>query len=160
LGDFYTATNSVLTNGGSTTADVIGLYHFTTQTNQVKETTTTNDIGYHYVAVDSTGQPMDTDGDSTPDYLQDSSSTSPFVIYLMSPTNTHTFAEPVSLPMRASVMDWSSTVTNVDFFHGSTRITAISTPPYTYSWPLVAAGSYTLTAVAKDMAGLSATSNP
>jgi hypothetical protein len=53
------------------TADQIGLYHFTTQTNQVKEANSIVDIGYHYVAVDAYGNPIDTDGDGIPDYLED-----------------------------------------------------------------------------------------
>jgi len=71
LGMFYQPTNSPLINKGSTTADQVGLYHFTTQTNQVKEANTIVDIGYHYVAVDANGNPIDTDGDGIPDYLED-----------------------------------------------------------------------------------------
>jgi len=71
LGRFYLPTNSALVNAGSTTANLLGLYHFTTQTNQVPETNSIVDIGYHYVATDSSGNPLDTDGDGTPDYLED-----------------------------------------------------------------------------------------
>jgi hypothetical protein len=72
LGNFYEPTNSPLIDHGSTTADQFGLYHFTTQTNQVKETNSVVDIGYHYVALDTYGNPIDTDGDGVPDYLEDS----------------------------------------------------------------------------------------
>jgi hypothetical protein len=71
LGDFYHPTNSVLIDEGDVGADVQGLYHFTTLTNQTKETTSTVDIGYHYVAVDSNGKPLDYDTDGVPDYLED-----------------------------------------------------------------------------------------
>jgi hypothetical protein len=71
LGNYYLPTNSPLINHGSTTADQIGLYHFTTQTNQMKETNSIVDIGYHYVAVDAYGNPIDTDGDGIPDYMED-----------------------------------------------------------------------------------------
>ena len=71
LGNYYLPTNSPLIDHGSTTADQIGLYHFTTQTNQVKETNSIVDIGYHYVAVDTNGIPIDTNGDGIPDYLED-----------------------------------------------------------------------------------------
>ncbi len=71
LGNYYQPTNSPLINKGSTTADLVGFYHFTTQTNQVKETNSIVDIGYHYVATDAYGNPIDTDGDGTPDYLED-----------------------------------------------------------------------------------------
>lgn len=72
LGEFYQPVNSPLVNAGSTTANQVGLYHFTTQTNQVKETNSIVDIGYHYVATDAYGNPLDADGDGLSDYFEDS----------------------------------------------------------------------------------------
>ncbi len=71
LGDYYQPTSSVLINMGNTSANLLGLYHYTTQTNEVKETTSIVDIGYHYVAVDGNGNPIDTVGSGVPDYLKD-----------------------------------------------------------------------------------------
>jgi hypothetical protein len=75
LGRFYLPTNltshSVLFNSGSQNATNAVLYHFCVATNQVKETNSVVDIGYHSVAVTSTGQPLDTDADSAADYLED-----------------------------------------------------------------------------------------
>ncbi|MDX1952064.1 MAG: hypothetical protein SFY81_07750 [Verrucomicrobiota bacterium] len=78
LGRYYypaTGTSTSLTNlvnTGSRTAAAAGLYHFTTQTNQTKEAATQVDIGYHYVAWNSTNNiPFDTDGDGIPDYQED-----------------------------------------------------------------------------------------
>jgi hypothetical protein len=72
LGNYYLPTNSPLINAGSVTnAALASLYHFTTQANQVKETNSPVDIGYHYVAVDASGKAIDTDGDGVPDYLED-----------------------------------------------------------------------------------------
>ena len=71
LGNYYLPTNSPLINHGSTNANLLGLYHYTTTTNQVKETNSIVDIGYHYVAVDTNGVPIDTNGDGIPDYLED-----------------------------------------------------------------------------------------
>jgi len=71
LGNYYLPTNSWLIDMGNTNANLLGLYHFTTQTNQVKEGNSIVDIGYHYVAVDGNGNPIDTNGDGIPDYLED-----------------------------------------------------------------------------------------
>jgi hypothetical protein len=74
LGTFYLPTNGVATNlinRGSTYATNVGLYHYTTTTNQVIEGVTTNDIGFHYVALGNNGLPIDTDSDGVPDYLED-----------------------------------------------------------------------------------------
>ena len=58
LGNYYQPANSPLIDAGSTTADQLGLYHYTTQTNQVMEANTLVDIGYHYMAVDTNGNPI------------------------------------------------------------------------------------------------------
>jgi hypothetical protein len=49
----------------------VGLYHFTTQTNQAIEANSVVDIGYHYVATDANGNPLDSNGDGIPDYIED-----------------------------------------------------------------------------------------
>jgi hypothetical protein len=53
MGEYYlpvSGTNLArLINAGSDTADSAGLYHFTTQTNEVREAATQVDIGFHYL---------------------------------------------------------------------------------------------------------------
>lgn len=77
LGNWYLPTNSPLINADtSTTADQVGLYHYTMYTNlvggyQIKETNSWLDISFHYVATDANGNPIDTNGDDIPDYLSD-----------------------------------------------------------------------------------------
>ena len=71
LGNFYQPADSGLINAGNTNADKIGFYHYTTQTNQVKESNSIIDIGYHYLAAGANGLPLDSNGDGIPDYLQD-----------------------------------------------------------------------------------------
>jgi hypothetical protein len=78
LENFYLLSSSVLVNADTnTTADQVGLYQYTVCTNllsgaQIKETNSFLDIGYHAVATDSSGNPLDSNGDGTPDYLSDS----------------------------------------------------------------------------------------
>lgn len=71
LGDYYLTNTSPFIDAGSAAANLVGLYQYTTQTNQTKETTSPVDIGFHYVAVDGNGNPTDYDGDGIPDYLED-----------------------------------------------------------------------------------------
>lgn len=71
LGGFYQPTNGPLIDAGSTNANLLGLYHYTTLTNQVKETNSLVDIGYHYVALDSERNAHDIDQDGVPDFLED-----------------------------------------------------------------------------------------
>jgi hypothetical protein len=72
LGSYYLPSSSPLVDAGSVAnAGSVGLYHFTTQTNQTKEGTSRLDVGYHYVAVNGSGQPVDTDGDGFGDYFED-----------------------------------------------------------------------------------------
>lgn len=70
LGDYYQLSTN-LCDAGSGNATNAGLYHFTTTTNQWKETNGVVDIGLHYVALDANGLPADNDGDGIPDYLED-----------------------------------------------------------------------------------------
>jgi hypothetical protein len=68
LGNYYLPTNSSLIDAGSTNADLLGLYNFTTQTNQTEEANSMVDIGYHYVALDMNGNILDNDSDGVPDW--------------------------------------------------------------------------------------------
>ncbi len=71
LGRFYQPSNAVVCNAGGIPAGDIGLYHFTTTTNQTKEGTSTVDLGFHYVAIHSNGTFPDYDFDGVADYLED-----------------------------------------------------------------------------------------
>ena len=74
LGNYYLPSDSSLINADSSvTADQVGLYHYTMQVAaQSIEGTSYLDIGYHYVAVDASGNPLDMDGDGLFDYFEDS----------------------------------------------------------------------------------------
>jgi hypothetical protein len=75
LGNFYQVSTNLLYKG-STTAATMDLYHYTVQTNlvagaEVAEATNTVTIGFHYVAVDQYGNPLDSNGDGIANYLED-----------------------------------------------------------------------------------------
>ena len=166
LGNFYQPANSTLINAGSINAGALGLYHYTVATNlvsglEVPDGTNIVSIGYHYVATDAYGNPLDSNGNGIPDYIEDANgSGQPLTITLLAPTNGASFAEPATIPMQATVFDWSGTVTNVEFYNGSAGLAGIINSPFNYNWPVVAAGGYTVMAGAYDNMGATAFSVP
>ncbi|HEY6250260.1 MAG TPA: Ig-like domain-containing protein, partial [Candidatus Angelobacter sp.] len=84
----------------------------------------------------------------------------PPVTSITSPTSGATFTAPATITISANASDSDGTVTRVAFFASGTQIGVATTAPYTITWSNVAAGSYSLTSVATDNAGLTATSNP
>jgi hypothetical protein len=75
LGNFYYPTSGTglaqLIFAGSPSAANIGLYHYTVTTNNVVDGTQLVSIGYHFVAADGNGNPLDSNGNGIPDYLED-----------------------------------------------------------------------------------------
>ena len=82
----------------------------------------------------------------------------PPTVALTSPANGATFAAPATIPIAASASDSNGSVTRVDFLRGSTVIGSDTTSPYSMTWSNVAAGTYSLTAVAYDNGGASTAS--
>jgi regulation of enolase protein 1 (concanavalin A-like superfamily) len=82
----------------------------------------------------------------------------PPAVSLTSPSAGATFTAPASVTMGASASDSDGTVARVDFYQGSTLLFSDTTSPYGYTWTNVAAGSYQVTAVARDDDGATRTS--
>jgi hypothetical protein len=84
----------------------------------------------------------------------------PPTVSLTSPTANQSFVPPATVTLTATAADANGTVSKVDFYRGSTTLIGTSTtPPYSYTWSNVAAGSYALTAKATDNAGAVTTSS-
>ncbi len=79
-------------------------------------------------------------------------------VSITSPIAGQSFAAPASLTMTAAASDSDGTITKVDFYVGSQLIASDTSSPYSASWTNVAAGSYSLTAVASDNSGGTKTS--
>jgi hypothetical protein len=80
-------------------------------------------------------------------------------VTLTSPLNNSSATVPASFTLTANATDSDGTITQVDFFNGATLLGTATTAPYSYSWSSVAIGSYTLTAIATDNLGATATSS-
>ena len=68
------------------------------------------------------------------------------------------FTEPANITITANAADADGTIASVAFYQNGTLITTVTAAPYVITWTGVPAGSYSLTAVATDDAGATATS--
>lgn len=74
-------------------------------------------------------------------------------------TNGTSFTTGATITLTATASDPERDMARVEFFNGSTRLSTDTGAPYSYSWPSVPAGTYSLKAVAYDADGASATSS-
>lgn len=116
LGDYYLGQTNLM-NVGSRLASAAGLYHFTTGTNQVKETNSTVDLGFHYVAVNTNGLPVDTDGDGLPDYFEDWNGNGTWDTGETSFTNAFSFS--AALPDALVDLDYDGVTAIQEYLAGS-----------------------------------------
>ena len=79
-------------------------------------------------------------------------------VTLAAPADRSTFPAPASVSMVATAADADGAIARVDFFANSQRVGSDATSPYEMTWSGVPAGTYTLTALATDNAGATATS--
>ncbi len=89
-----------------------------------------------------------------------SPSNSPPAVSITSPTSGATYPAPATVTIQASASDSDGTVTNVEFYQGTTLLGSDATAPFSYTWNAVPAGTYTLTARATDNLGAATTSAP
>ena len=93
-------------------------------------------------------------------YSLTGASNQPPTVALASPASNAVFQAPTAISISASANDPDGSIASVKFYNGANLLSTDTASPYAYSWSGVAAGSYTLTAVATDNGGLSVTSAP
>jgi regulation of enolase protein 1 (concanavalin A-like superfamily) len=71
-------------------------------------------------------------------------------VSLTAPAHGATFAAPATITVSASASDADGTIASVDFYAGQALIGSDATSPYSVTWNNVPAGTYALTAVARD----------
>jgi hypothetical protein len=84
----------------------------------------------------------------------------PSLVRLTAPTTGTTLTARANITLRANAINRADSIETVDFYNGTDLIGTATERPYRIEWKNVGVGSYTLTAVATDDNGLSATSNP
>jgi len=79
-------------------------------------------------------------------------------VSLKSPSSNAAFKAPANIPLAVQVADADGSITNVEYFYGTTLITSLSAPPYSFVWTEVPQGTYGLTARVTDNLGGTVTS--
>ena len=82
------------------------------------------------------------------------------VASITSPANNAAFTAPATIAITANASDADGTISNVQFYNGTTLLGSDATSPYSISWSNVAAGTYSITAKATDNSGAVTTSSP
>src|SRR5882762_8200218 len=74
-------------------------------------------------------------------------------VSLTSPGSNAAFKAPANIPLAVQVADADGSIANVEYFYGTTFITSLSAPPYSFVWTEVPQGAYALTARVTDNLG-------
>src|SRR6266446_5541428 len=80
-------------------------------------------------------------------------------VVISNPTNGSVLAAPATLALTATASDSDGSVTNVQFFQGTTSLGNLANSPYSVTVRDLAAGNYALSAVAADNAGAKVTNS-
>jgi hypothetical protein len=83
---------------------------------------------------------------------------SPPTASIGSPANGASFVAPANITINATAEDADGAIARVEFYAGTQLIGTATASPFSITWADVAAGSYSLTAVARDDEGASTTS--
>jgi len=75
------------------------------------------------------------------------------LVSMATPASGATFVAPASIPLSATANDGDGTIQKVEFYSGTTLLSTVSTPPYAFTWTGVAAGAYSVSAMAYDNLG-------
>src|SRR5436853_1675050 len=74
-------------------------------------------------------------------------------VSVTSPSSNAAFKAPANFPLAVQCADAEGSIANVEYFYGTTSITSLSAPPYSFIWTEVPQGTYALTARVTDNLG-------
>jgi hypothetical protein len=74
-------------------------------------------------------------------------------VSLTSPSSNAAFKAPANIPLAVQVADTDGSIASVEYFYGTTLITSLSAPPFSFVWTEVPQGTYALTARVTDNLG-------
>src|SRR5467141_1374865 len=79
-------------------------------------------------------------------------------VSLTSPSSNAAFKAPANIPLAVQAADTDGSIASVEYFYGTTLITSLGAPPYSFVWTEVPQGTYALTARVTDNLGGAMTS--
>jgi hypothetical protein len=79
-------------------------------------------------------------------------------VVLKSPLNGSSYSSKAAIVLTATATDVDGSINKVEFYTGTTLIQSIATPPYTFTWTEMPAGTHSITAKATDNWNATATS--
>jgi xylan 1,4-beta-xylosidase len=85
-------------------------------------------------------------------------SNNPPTVTLTAPSNNSSFTTLQSITLTATASDADGTVSKVDFYDGTTLIGTDNSSPYSFTWSGASSGTHSITAIATDNLGQTATS--
>jgi len=80
------------------------------------------------------------------------------IVSITSPVSNQSFAAPASITIDVTASDPDGSISQVNFYNGSTILASDLTAPYSFTWNNVPAGVYNITALAIDNLNASASS--
>jgi hypothetical protein len=82
----------------------------------------------------------------------------PPTVAITAPASGASFTAPASIGLTATAADSDGTIASITYYAGPTQIGSSTVSPYSVTWGSVAAGTYSVTAVARDNGGATTTS--
>ena len=83
----------------------------------------------------------------------------PPVVNVSSPTKGNKYENPATVEINVTASDPDGTISKVELYSGSDKLVELTSPPYSYTWKDITKGTYTITAIATDNLGATATSS-
>lgn len=166
-GTTFTAGTTLVVNAAANDADgtVSRVDFFAGSTQIGSDTTAPYSANWANVAAGTyslTAKAVDNDGATTTSATisvrADTAANQPPTVSLTAPANGATYTAPATLSLTATASDSDGTIAKVQFYNGTTLLNTDTTAPYAYTWGSVAAGTYTVKAVAYDNSGASTSS--
>jgi uncharacterized protein YfaS (alpha-2-macroglobulin family) len=161
----FTASASITIEATATDADgTISKVEFYEGSNLLN-TDTTPPFSYTWPSVPAgtyslTAKATDNNNAATTSGAMTVISNAPPTVSITTPANNSVFTAPASIPIEATASDPDGSISKVEFYEGTTLLNTDTSPPFSYTWPSVGQGTYSLTAKATDNRNAVMSSSP